>query len=233
MAGEPRSPGTPVEDRGALAAILFAALPFLALLASCGGKPPEVAAVEWRLELRPSKEGAYESLSAFASIKDEDGIEDLDTLWVLHDGSALAWPLTNSDWTRRAEGADTWIGASGLARNDYGPMPRGEYRLVAIDAAGERVEKAFRVEGSFPGIAAPEVFFEGGKLRAASAWPETLILAFDGAGGLLASAAYAGSAEGLPELFGQEAAARTAEVAAYGYDPTRKMGAYSWKKKTR
>ncbi len=202
-------------------------------LASCGGVAPEILALEWRLELRPAAEGSYESLSVFASLEDEDGIEDVEELWVVNDEEALAWRLDDKNWTKKTEGSDEWIGAAGLARQDYAPLPRGDYRLVAVDAAGERIEKPFRVEGDFPDAKAPAVILEGGGLRAASSWPETLLLAYDGAGELLATAPSSGAAYGLAELFGPEAAARTVEAAAYGYDPTRKMGAYSWKKKTR
>jgi len=203
------------------------------LLASCGGTAPEVALIEWRLERRPSAEGGYESLSAFASIKDEDGIDDVRELWIVNDGAALAWRMNDADWVKRREGSDDWIGAAGLAMQDYSPLPRGEYRLVAVDAAGERVERPFRVSGEFPSTPSPELSWAEGKARVSSSWPETLVLGYDGTGSLIAQAAWTGSAESPPELFGEELGRRVVELAAYGYDPGRKMGAYSWKKKTR
>lgn len=228
-----KSKGTGRGASARSAPLLLAALPFLSLAAACGGKPPEIVAVEWRLEQRPSAAGAYETLSAFASVKDEDGIDDIERLWIAQDDEELAWPLTSADWTTRSEGDERWIGAAGLARNDYLPMPRGEYRFLAYDAAGEKVEKAFRVEGAFPALPPPELRVEGGKLLARSSWPETLVIAYDGAGELAASAPAPASPATAEELFGAEAAARTAEAAAYSYDPSLKMGAYSWKKKTR
>jgi len=206
-----------------------------ALLASgCGGKLPEVAAVEWRLESRPAESGsAYESLSVFASVKDEDGIDNIDALWVLNDDSALAWKLTNAEWIKVTEGGDTWIGGSSLATPELAGMPRGAYRLVAIDAAGERAEMEFRVTGSFPDRKAPSASYSGDKLAFASTWPETLALAFDGTGALLSSPAAPVKASSLAEAFGQDIAARTAEVGAYGYDPELKMGAFSKRVKTR
>jgi hypothetical protein len=215
----------------------IAAAPLLAALAlfttSCGGKAPEILAVEWRLEQRPSTAGAYESLSVFASIKDEDGIEDIEKLWVVEDSEELAWPMTSADWTKKTDGADEWIGAAGFARNDYAPIPRGEYRFLAYDAAGERIEKSFSVEGTFPALAAPELRVENGKISARSSWPETLVLAYDGTGALIASVPAPASPQSPEELFGEDLGGRTSEAAAYGYDPTLKMGAYSWQKKTR
>ncbi|HRY55602.1 MAG TPA: hypothetical protein P5142_13340 [Spirochaetia bacterium] len=84
-------------------------------LASCGGVAPEILALEWRLELRPASEGSYESLSVFASLEDEDGIEDVEELWVVNDAEALAWRLDDGSWTKKTEGTDEWIGAAGLA----------------------------------------------------------------------------------------------------------------------
>jgi hypothetical protein len=233
--GLARPPSRAKASARTIAFAAFAALciAFGPLLASCGGKPPEVNVVDWRLELRPSKGGAYESLSVFSSLKDDDGIEDIEELWIIQDDEALSWKLTNADWTKKTEGADNWIGAAGLARNDYGQMPRGEYRVVAIDAAGERVEKAFKVDGAFPDLPMPEIALEAGLIRAKSSWPETLVLAYDGTGALAGSASASAEAESLADLFGAEVAARVVEVAAYGYDPARKMGAYSWKKKAR
>jgi hypothetical protein len=231
MSAVPRKPLA--EIRVAALAGLASVMVFSLLVCSCGGKAPEIALVEWRLELRPSKDGAYESLSAFASIRDDDGIEDIAELFLVNDAEAYAWPLTNADWTKRREGADDWIGAAGFVRPDFGPMPRGEYRIVAIDAAGESVERAFTVEGAFPSLAAPELTYERGAASLRSSWPETLILGYDATGALVAQAAWIGKAETLADLYGEEPAARVAEIAAYGYDPARRMGAYSWKRKTR
>jgi hypothetical protein len=105
--------------------------------------------------------------------------------------------------------------------------------MIAIDAAGQRTEKEFRISGSFPGNKAPSMSFSGGKLAIGSSWPETLALAFDGAGALIASPGASGSPSPLSAVFGQEVALRIAEVGAYGYDPALRMGAFSKRIKTR
>ncbi len=128
---------------------IHALLPLIAALAAlaataCGNKLPEISTVEWRLETRPLAGGpAYESLSVFAQIKDEDGIDNVSEIWILNDESAYAWKLTNADWIKATEGADIWIGASAIATPELAAMPRGEYRFVVIDAAGQRAEKEF------------------------------------------------------------------------------------------
>jgi hypothetical protein len=218
-----------------------AALALAAALASagCGNKLPEIATLEWRLEKRPAPESTsdggsdYESLSVFATIRDDDGLDNVSELWILNDDSALAWKLTDADWIKVAEGSDTWMGASALASPELAGMPRGSYRLVAIDAAGQRTEREFRVSGSFPDKKAPATGFSGDRLAISSSWPETLALAFDGTGVLIASPGALAQASSLAEVFGQDIAARTAEVGAYGYDPALRMGAFSKRAKTR
>jgi hypothetical protein len=200
----------------------------------CGSKLPEILALEWRLESRPSAEGRdYESISVFASLKDEEGLDAVDELWILNDDSALAWKLTNEDWIKVQAGSDTWIGGSALASPELTSMPRGAYRLIAIDAAGQRVEREFRISGSFTDRRAPSASYSGGRLSIDTAWPETLALAFDGTGALIASPGALAQPSSLDTSFGRDIALRTAEVGAYGYDPSLRMGAFSKRVKTR
>jgi hypothetical protein len=215
--------------RIALAAAITASI----AAAGCGNKLPEIAALEWRLETRPSAGGPdYESLSVFATIRDDDGLENVGELWILNDDSAMAWKLTDADWIKVAEGADAWIGASALASPELSGMPRGSYKLVVIDLAGQRAEREFRVSGSFPDRPAPTIAFSGGELAIGSTWPETIVLAFDGTGALIASPGAQANGS-LAAALGQDIAPRTAEVGAYGYDPSLRMGAFSKRVKTR
>jgi hypothetical protein len=203
---------------------------------SCGGKLPEVNAVEWRLESRPSEQGSsFESLSVFGSIKDEDGIDNIEELWIVNDESAFAWKLTSAEWTKAAEGTDNWIGGSSLATPELDPLPRGNYRLVAIDAAGQKAELSFDLVGNFPPKKAPTLSYSsnGGSVAVRSDWTETLVLAFDAAGALLSSVAAPARSTTLAELFGADAVDRIALVGAYGYEPELKMGSFSPRIKTR
>jgi hypothetical protein len=233
-----------MRPRLATAATTVVALAAALTVLSCGSKPPEVAAVEWRIESRPllkapaaagsaASGGSYESLSVFGSIKDEDGLDNIEELWIVNDAEALAWKLTNAEWTKAAEGGDNWIGGSALAQPDLSPLPRGEYKLIAIDAAGQRAELAFAVSGAFPARTAPSASLVKGKLAVRSDWPETLVLAFDAADALLASVPAGKEGASLAEILGQAFADRAATVCAYGYEPALKMGAFSARIKAR
>jgi len=266
---ERRAPGQRTSARRGfrLAAALSAAALAPAALLSCGGEPPELRAVEWRLELRPAEGGAYESLSVFANIRDSDGIEDIEALWLVADGAELSWTIDDAKWLRRDEGGETWMGAAGLAMSDYGSLPRGDYRLVAADLAGRRAERRFTLEatGALPPLpscryeappapkaqaamaqgktAAPAASAAAAAAAAApaqagtavidSAWPETLLLAYDGAGALVKAAAARHGRNDLAAVLGAAEAGKAAALASYGYDPARRIGAYSWKTRTR
>lgn len=203
-------------------------------VSGCNIQPPEVSAVEWRLESRPSESGKpYESLSVFGVVKDDDNLDNIVELWVVDDEAALSWKLTSADWIRSGEGGDTWIGGSALAQADFSPLPRGSYRLVAIDASGQRAERTFEVAGTFPDRNAPMASYAGSSLSIVSDWPETLVLAFDGTGALIASPGAPPGSSSLDEALGEDIAFRTAELGAYGYDPDLRMGAFSKRIKTR
>jgi hypothetical protein len=214
--------------------LAFAAIGLAAAASGCSVKPPEIAAIEWRLESRPSESGSpYESLSVFADIKDEEGLDNLVELWVVEDESALSWKMTDADWIKAVEGGDTWFGASALSMADFSPMPRGTYRFIAIDAGGQRVEREFQVAGDFPDRQPPTLAFAKDSLSLHSEWPETLLLAFDSAGALIAMPGAQAGATSLAGALGEDSASRTAEIGAYGYDPNLRMGSFSKRAKTR
>jgi hypothetical protein len=214
--------------RAAPAAAALACAAAAAILAGCGDEPPAVLAVEWRIEARPLPTGQrYESLSAFASVKGAAADGAVEELWIVDDASAMAWKLTADDWIKSADGSDAWIGGAPLARNDLSPLPRGTYRAVAIDLAGRRAERSFTLAGDFPARASPTISIDSKGAAISSAWPENLLLAFDGAGELAGSAAAPTERSPLASVLGPSAAPKAVEIAAYGYDPALRMGAYS------
>jgi hypothetical protein len=210
----------------------LAAAAFLAasILSGCGDEPPTVQAVEWRLEARPSASAPrYESLSAFASVKGGAAQGSIDEVWIVNDASALAWKLTADDWIKTADGSDAWIGGSPLAMSDFSPLPRGEYRVVAIDPAGRQAEKSFTLAGEFPSRPSPTISLDSKGVAVSSTWPENLVVGYDGAGELAGSAVAPSARSPLASVLGA-AAQKSMEIAAYGYDPGLRMGAFSDRK---
>jgi hypothetical protein len=183
----------------------LATLAMAALSAACGGKPPQIAAIEWRIETRPS-------------LSDEDGAEDIEQIWVLNDRERLAWGFDNATWTKKTEGDAVWIGSAGLTLSDYSKIPKGEYRILVLDRAGERSERDFSVDADHPGTPAPVLALSGGSLSLGSAWPENVVLAYDAAGSLIAALTAPTTATPLAEFLGP-AGQRCEELGTYGYNP--------------
>lgn len=141
-----------------VAAIAAAAAAVLVSLGACTGAPPEVTRARTTLVYVDDLDlnAVYETLTLDVHVQDADGIDDLETLHVTHDASGLVWTVGREGWVRRQQaGAEVFV-LSGLATPDGGPLPRGRYRVIAVDAAGHIAELTTTVAG----IAA-----EDGKLR--------------------------------------------------------------------
>jgi hypothetical protein len=212
------------------------AVPLLLLLlglASCTGGPPEILRVEWNLETRPIGSSSYESLSVFADVRDPDGPEDIEAMWILSDRGECYWTLGGSTWTRQTEGGDTWIGAADLALPDRGPLPRATYRVVVGDLAGGRSESQFKLEADTAEKAPPRLAVLGNTITIDSMWGENYLLAYDAAGANLRTAVIGGRTGKLDALLGTVDAGRAATVAVYGYDAAARRGSFTARVKTR
>ncbi len=81
---------------------------------------------------------AVQNLSLFTLIEDEDGITDIDSVYVIHDESELFWKLDPDTWIINVLSGKNWIGSNSLSMNDNSTLPSGKYRIMVIDKAGER-----------------------------------------------------------------------------------------------
>jgi hypothetical protein len=115
------------------------------LLAGCAGKPPEIGALFWQLNLVDDREQdlLYYALSVFVQATDADGNEDLEEIYIIHDGEELFWRLDRETWLTRDQADDTWVGANSISLPTGAMLPGGEYRVLLIDAAGESDETSF------------------------------------------------------------------------------------------
>ena len=204
------------------------------LFSSCSDHAPELASLEYRLALRPlDPQGAAvsEHLSLFAAVRDEDGIKDLAALHILHDGQELYWTLTPERWTRNDRGKETWLGGTGLSAPDSRALPRGVYRVVLEDLAGESDEVSFSIgTGIEKGASFPIIQKAGDSVSVISKYPRTELLFLDASGALLRAVDAPRQFEELDRLYASSAWRREAEtLAAYGYDAERNLGVFSWK----
>ncbi len=145
---------------GATAALgLCAALVLSVALAGCETSAPELYDLQWLLVDFDDRDldRRYERLSVFVRAADADGLDDLDELYVIHDGGELFWRATADTWTRDQRDGATWIGAASLAMPGEQPFPAGDYRVLLIDAGGERATSRFVIPEQRRSTPLPEV----------------------------------------------------------------------------
>lgn len=141
----------------------FAAVGMLIVLDGCETNPPELYELEWILVDFDDREldRTYERLSLFVRPGDTDGLDDLDELYVIFDAEELFWRLTADTWTRDVRDRATWIGTASLAMPGEQPFPAGEYRVLLIDAGGERDSSRFVIPRQRSATPLPEVEQDG------------------------------------------------------------------------
>lgn len=168
MTGAPRAARWPWPQRPAFgataAALLIAAPALVTVLGGCETSAPELYELRWGLVDFDDRDldRRYERLSVFVRAADADGLDDLDELYVIHDGGELFWRATADTWTRDERDGATWIGAAALAMPGEQPFPDGEYRVLLIDAGGERDTSRFAIPARRSTTPLPEVRQSGG-----------------------------------------------------------------------
>ncbi|MDX9958878.1 MAG: hypothetical protein RBT68_10605 [Spirochaetia bacterium] len=204
----------------------------LCALASCAVNPPGFVATSHRLIVLATDgtEKREERLSFFASIGDQDGAADIEYLYVIHDESELAWPLTADNWVRRDEGNSVWLGSNGLQPGDNNLMPRGRYRAVVVDKAGERDELNFNLNAPVTkDYALPVIRLAGSQLTLDSPYQMNTLFFLDPADNPVKTVGLNPGTNSLDALWG-DSSWRTAAytIRAYGFDPKAETGFFSW-----
>ena len=113
-------------------------IPVLCLITvffSCSRAEPEIIYGFIELVYYPGSSGPEERYSFFILPQDDDGVDNLSELYLYNDREGLRWLLTSNDWIkfgaeRQSEAGNTWIGSRGIAMQDNGTLPRGQYRAI-------------------------------------------------------------------------------------------------------
>jgi len=194
--------------------------------------PPEIAALSARLIVAATdaEDARTERLSLMASVADRDGLADVEYLYVVHDGAELCWALGPETWLRSDEGQAVWLGSHGLEGSGR-TLPRGEYRVIVVDKAGERGERAFTLAAPDTGIYdLPSVRLTGSSVTLRSPYPVNTALFLDSGGNVTRSAGISPGTTALDALW-PEGGWRTGAdyLAVYGLEPKAEIGLLSWK----
>ena len=117
---------------------------------SCSENPPEIEQLFWQSNRFNDleKNTVYDTLSVFVQVDDQDGIEDIASLYIINDKQQLFWKIDSENLVIKENRNVTWVGSSRIKMNDYSMFPSGEYRVLVIDEAGEREETSFTLKNS-------------------------------------------------------------------------------------
>lgn len=107
---------------------------------SCSGSIPQIGQIVWQVNFlkEPSDTQVVQALSLFILVEDEDGITDIDSVYIIHDELELFWKLTPETWSQKNISSKNWIGSNNISMNDNSNLPSGKYRILVLDKAGER-----------------------------------------------------------------------------------------------
>ena len=121
-----------------------------------------------------------EHFSFFVMCEDEDGIENLDVLYLYHDREQLRWQVKSDEWLLHTFDGRNWIGTRNISVPD-GNLPRGVFRAVLVNKGGESTERNFTYDGAVR-FSFPELTIYEGEYSIISQWPVNRLVCYDGSG---------------------------------------------------
>jgi hypothetical protein len=192
---------------------------------SCSRSEPKIAYGFMELVYYQSGNRAEERFSFFIIPEDEDGIENLDELYLYHDREQLRWQITSKDWVSYVYEGNTWIGTRGIAVDGNESLPRGQYRAVLINKGGEKTERDFSFDAPesarFP---FPSLDITGRTYAVDSSYPINHLVCYDEQGNYVHTARLVNLSGSIDEL-GIPSQVRTA--ALWAEDPQYFVSAFT------
>jgi len=164
--------------------ILFSVLTAV-LSISCTKSAPEIKYGYIQLVIYQEVDGPREYYSFFIMPEDEDGIDNLDEIYLYHDREQLRWNIKSDEWQSYTQDGKDWIGTRSFTVKEGG-LPRGLFRAVLVSKGGESTERSFTYDGNvrFP---FPEIDISGGMYNVNSQWAVNHLVCYDNAGNYLAT----------------------------------------------
>ena len=151
---------------------------------SCETSAPEIISTYWQINIVERKDlgGFEENLVFFLYATDDDGDDDLASIFLMHDESEEYWSISSENWTVNTTDGEYWVGSSDIVMHDGSPIPRGAYRVVLYDEAGEKGETSIKLDTVIikPNkINFPEIVGKNGVVTLKSQFKNTMLLLYD------------------------------------------------------
>lgn len=175
---------------GVAATVAFAAAAMIAV--SCSTTPPTIAETFWQVNLvrSPTQGDVQERLSLFVHVSDSEGISDLSSIYLLSDSSELYWRIDPSNWQSRDANGELWVGSNYLEMPDGSAIPRGKYRVLLSNLAGERATSDIFISTervSLSHAPFPKLSIAGDVVRVTSRFARTTLWLYNDIGDVVGS----------------------------------------------
>ena len=162
--------------------LLFFAV-FFPLAVSCSRTEPRINFGFIELVYYQDKDKPLERFSFFIIPEDDDGIENLEDLYLYHDREQLRWHINSSDWVSYTNEGKTWIGTRSLAIDEDEGLPRGQFRAVLVSKGGEKSERNFSFDApADPRFPFPVLQISEGRYTVDSRYPVNRLVCYDDQG---------------------------------------------------
>ena len=201
--------------------ILFCLI--LVLCISCSRSEPRIPFGFIDLVYYPGRTGPVERFSFFVLAEDDDGIENLNELKIYYERFGLEWVISSNEWVYLHDNGRHWIGSRAIAMTDNNILPRGQYKAVLINKAGDQSERVFTFDApETPRFPFPVFSIHDGIYQVNSLYPENSFIIYNQEGDIIGTTALANLHGNITDL---DLPSRTRHLALWAKDESLKTSA--------
>ena len=128
------------------------------ILGSCSESAPKISQTFWQINLVHDQSTGKNSqaLTIFVMASYEDGVDDMDKMYVINDEHQLYWEISGSNLRLEKYGEnEVWMGSNFITMSTpEESIPSGTYRIMLLDSSGERAKSSVVISNNIK--AAPE-----------------------------------------------------------------------------
>ena len=114
------------------------------ILGSCSESAPKISQTFWQINLMHDQNTGKNSqaLTIFVMASDDDGVDDMDKMYVINDEHQLYWEISGKDLRLEKYGEnEIWMGSNFITMpSPDEALPSGTYRIMLLDSSGERAK---------------------------------------------------------------------------------------------
>lgn len=114
------------------------------ILGSCSESAPKISQTFWQINLMHDQNTGKNSqaLTIFVMASDDDGVDDMDKMYVINDEHQLYWEISGKNLRLEKYGEnEVWMGSNFITMpSPEDALPSGTYRIMLLDSSGERAK---------------------------------------------------------------------------------------------